>query len=76
MVSTKTNGSEETARDVVTAGTWQVKLKESQEKICNKEWECSGNKYCSDQTITDFKVCRFENLLDKRNYPITNVVGF
>ena len=62
---------------ILTAGTWRVKLKESQEKICDKGWECSGSKYCCNQTITDFfKVYQFENLFSKRNYPVAKAVGF
>ncbi|KAK1631924.1 hypothetical protein QYE76_006239 [Lolium multiflorum] len=62
---------------ILTAGTWKVKLKESQEKICDKGWECSGSKYCCNQTITDFfKVYQFENLFSKRNYPVAKAVGF
>ncbi|KAF7073249.1 hypothetical protein CFC21_078276 [Triticum aestivum] len=62
---------------ILTAGTWKVKLKESQEKVCNKGWECSGTKYCCNQTITDFfKVYQFENLFAKRNFPVAKAVGF
>jgi len=62
---------------VLTAGTWKAKLKESQEKICNKGWECSGSKYCCNDTITDFfKVYQFENLFAKRNTPVAHAVGF
>jgi hypothetical protein len=39
---------------VLTAGTWKAKIKKSQEKICNKGWECSGSKYCCNDTVTDF----------------------
>ncbi|KAE8772858.1 Endochitinase [Hordeum vulgare] len=62
---------------ILTAGTWKVKLKESQEKVYNKGWECSGTKYCCNQTITDFfKVYQFENLFAKRNFPVAKAVGF
>ncbi|KAG8049775.1 hypothetical protein GUJ93_ZPchr0009g776 [Zizania palustris] len=62
---------------ILTAGTWKVKLKESQEKVCNKGWECSGSKYCCNDTITDFfKVYQFENLFTKRNSPVAHAVGF
>ncbi|KAI4973765.1 hypothetical protein ZWY2020_041546 [Hordeum vulgare] len=66
-----------TCERILTAGTWKVKLKESQEKVCNKGWECSGTKYCCNQTITDFfKVYQFENLFAKRNFPVAKAVGF
>jgi len=62
---------------VLTAGTWKAKIKKSQEKICNKGWECSGSKYCCNDTITDFfKVYQFENLFAKRNTPVAHAVGF
>ncbi|XP_062198447.1 chitinase-like protein 1 [Phragmites australis] len=62
---------------VLTAGTWKAKVKESHEKICNKGWECSGSKYCCNDTITDFfKVYQFENLFAKRNTPVAKAVGF
>jgi len=62
---------------VLTAGTWKAQIKKSQEKICNKGWECSGSKYCCNDTITDFfKVYQFENLFAKRNTPVAHAVGF
>ncbi|KAE8771839.1 Endochitinase [Hordeum vulgare] len=40
-------------------------------------WECSGTKYCCNQTITDFfKMYQFKNLFAKRNFPVAKAVGF
>ncbi|KAE8793818.1 Endochitinase [Hordeum vulgare] len=40
-------------------------------------WDCSGTKYCCNQTITDFfKVYQFKNLFAKRNFPVAKAVGF
>ncbi|EHA8590461.1 chitinase-like protein 1 [Cocos nucifera] len=51
--------------------------KKDKEKVCNKGWECSGSKYCCNETITDhFQVYQFENLFSKRNAPVAHAVGF
>ncbi|KAJ4793979.1 Chitinase [Rhynchospora pubera] len=38
------------------------------EKICDAGWECSGSKYCCNETISKFfQVYQFEQLFPKRN---------
>ncbi|KAG1363316.1 putative UPF0496 protein [Cocos nucifera] len=60
---------------LVVLGVGEAKKKEK--KVCNKGWECSGSKYCCNETITDyFQVYQFENLFSKRNAPVAHAVGF
>ncbi|KAJ1699974.1 hypothetical protein LUZ63_008486 [Rhynchospora breviuscula] len=62
---------------VLRAATDEVKGKDKNEKICNAGWECSGSKYCCNQTISKlFQVYQFEELFKKRNSPIAHAVGF
>jgi Chitinase class I len=61
---------------VIYAATAEAKKKDS-EKICDAGWECTGSKYCCNQTISKiFQVYQFENLFSKRNAPVAHAVGF
>ncbi|KAF0898132.1 hypothetical protein E2562_001780, partial [Oryza meyeriana var. granulata] len=50
---------------------------DGEDKVCDKGWECSGSRFCCNETITDyFKVYQFEELFAKRNDPLAHAAGF
>jgi Chitinase class I len=54
-----------------------AEAKKDSEKTCDAGWECTGSKYCCNQTISKiFQVYQFENLFSKRNAPVAHAVGF
>lgn len=62
---------------VLSAATAEAKAKAKKDKICDAGWECSGSKYCCNQTISKyFQTYQFENLFSKRNCPVAHAVGF
>ncbi|VAI74075.1 unnamed protein product [Triticum turgidum subsp. durum] len=47
------------------------------ETACDKGWECSGSRFCCNETITDyFKAYQFEELFAKRNNSLAHAAGF
>uniref|UniRef100_A0A453RKM6 chitinase n=1 Tax=Aegilops tauschii subsp. strangulata TaxID=200361 RepID=A0A453RKM6_AEGTS len=47
------------------------------ETACDKGWECSGSRFCCNETITDyFKAYQFEELFAKRNSSLAHATGF
>ena len=47
------------------------------EDACDKGWECSGSRFCCNETITDyFKAYQFEELFPKRNDSLAHAAGF
>uniref|UniRef100_A0A0D9X9X3 Plant heme peroxidase family profile domain-containing protein n=1 Tax=Leersia perrieri TaxID=77586 RepID=A0A0D9X9X3_9ORYZ len=48
------------------------------EKMCDRGWECSGSRFCCNETITDyFKAYQFEELFANRNDPrLAHAAGF
>jgi L-ascorbate peroxidase len=47
------------------------------EKVCDKGWECSGSRFCCNETIGDFfKAYQFEELFPKRNSDLAHAAGF
>ena len=47
------------------------------EKVCDKGWECSGNRFCCNETISDyFKAYQFEELFAHRNDAQAHAPGF
>ncbi|KAL5231780.1 hypothetical protein ABZP36_030556 [Zizania latifolia] len=59
------------------AGPAEARRHQDGEKVCDKGWECSGSRFCCNETITDyFKVYQFEDLFSKRNDPLAHATGF
>ncbi|KAE8816143.1 Chitinase-like protein 1 [Hordeum vulgare] len=47
------------------------------ETACDKGWECSGSRFCCNETITDyFKAYQFEELFAQRNNSLAHAAGF
>ena len=47
------------------------------EKVCDKGWECSGSRFCCNETIGDyFKAYQFEELFAHRNDAQAHAPGF